>query len=74
MEARVDSNNAWYLLMRLRDVNPDGEEVVIVNIISFKTEAEAKRFVEAFDKSTKKTQGFMAWYKIINKNDFERIK
>jgi len=74
VEARVEPKNNWYLLMRLRDVNPDGEEVVTVNIISFKTEVEAKGFVEAFNKSTKKTRGFMAWYKIINKNDFERIK
>lgn len=74
MEARVDPDNDWYLLTRLRDVNPDGEVIETVNIISFKTKAEAQRFVGAFVKSTKKMQGFMASYMIVNRKDFERIK
>lgn len=74
MEARVDPSNDWYLLMRLRDVNPDGEVVETVNIVSFKTKAESQSFVDAFIKSTKKMQGFMASYMIVNRKDFERIK
>lgn len=74
MEARVDPNNAWYLLTRLQDVNPDGEIVTTLSIISFKTKAEAQDFVDAFIRSTKKMQGFTASYMIVNRKDFERIK
>lgn len=74
MEARVDPSNDWYLLMRLRDVNPNGEVVETISIISFKTKAEAQSFVDAFTRSTKKMQGFMASYMIVNRKDFERIK
>ena len=74
MEARVDPSNDWYLLMRLHDVNPDGEVVETVSIISFKTKTEAQSFVDAFARSTKKMQGFMASYMIVNRKDFERIK
>jgi len=74
MEARVDPKNNWYLLMRLHDVNPDGEVVETVNIISFKTITAAQFFVGAFAKSTKKMKGFIASYMIVNRKDFERIK
>lgn len=74
MEARVDPSNDWYLLTRLRDVNPDGEVVETVSIISFKTKTEAQSFVDAFTRSTKKMQGFMASYMIVNRKDFERIR
>ena len=74
MEARVDPNNTWYLLMRLRDVNPDGEVVETVSIISFKTKAAAQSFVGAFVRSTNKMKGFMVSYMIVNRKDFERIK
>lgn len=74
MEARVDPSNDWYLLTRLHDVNPDGEVVETLSIISFKTKAEAQSFVDAFTRSTKKMQGFMASYMIVNRKDFERIR
>ena len=74
MEARVEPSNDWYLLMRLRDVNPDSEVVETVNIISFKAKAEAQGFIRAFNISTKKMKGFMASYMIVNRKDFERIK
>lgn len=74
MEVRVDDNNSWYLLLRLQDVNPDGEVITTLNICSFKTKAEAQSFVDAFARSTKKMQGFMASYMIVNRKDFERIK
>ena len=74
MEARVEPNNAWYLLTRLQDVNPDGEIVTTLSIISFKTKAEAQDFVDTFARSTKKMQGFTASYMIVNRKDFERIK
>ena len=74
MEVRVDPSNSWYLLMRIKDVNSDGEVVETVNIISFKTIAAAQCFVGAFARSTKKMKGFMASYKIVNRKDFERIK
>lgn len=74
MEARVDPKNDWYLLMRIKDVNPDGEVVETVNIISFKTITAAQCFVGTFARSTKKMKGFMASYMIVNRKDFERIK
>lgn len=74
MEARVEPGNDWYLLMRLRDVNPDGEVVETVNIISFKAKAAAQHFIADFVRSTKKMKGFMASYMIVNRKDFERIK
>lgn len=74
MEARVEPENNWYLLMRFQDVNPDGEVVTTLNITSFKTKAKAQSFVEAFNKSTEKMRGFTASYMIVNRKDFERIK
>ena len=74
MEARVEPSNDWYLLMRIKDVNPDGEVIETLNIISFGTKAEAQGFVDAFAISTKKMKGFMASYMIVNRKDFERIK
>lgn len=74
MEARVEPSNDWYLLMRLRDVNPDGEVIETLNIISFKTITSAQCFVGAFARSTKKMKGFKASYMIVNRKDFERIK
>lgn len=74
MEVRVDPSNDWYLLTRLHDVNPDGEVVETISIISFRTKAEAQCFVGDYARSTKKMQDFMASYMIVNRKDFERIK
>lgn len=74
MEARVDSKNKWYLIMRIQDVNPDGEVVATLNIISFKSKAEAQGFVGAFNRSTKQIKALKASYLIVSKDDFERIK
>lgn len=74
MEARVDPENKWYLIMRIQDVNPDDEVVTTLNIISFKTKAEAQGFVGAFNKSTKQIKALNASYLIVNKDDFERIR
>lgn len=74
MEARVEPENDWYLLMRLQDVNPDGEVIITLNIISFKTKAEAQGFVGAFNRATKNAKSLNASYMIVNRKDFERIK
>ncbi len=74
MEARVDPENKWYLIMRIQDINPDGEVVTTLNIISFKAKAEAQGFIGAFNRSTKQIEALNASYLIVNKDDFERIR
>lgn len=74
MEARVDPKNKWYLIMRIQDVNPDGEVVTTLNIISFKAKAEAQVFIGAFYRSTKQIKALKVSYLIVNKDNFERIK
>ena len=74
MEARVEPENDWYLLMRLQDVNPDGEVITTLNIISFKTKAAAQVYTGVFYRSIKQIKGLKASYMIVNRNDFERIK
>ena len=74
MKVRVEDNNSWYLLLRLQDVNPDGEVITTLNIISFRTKAEAQCFVGDYARSTNELQDFKASYMIVNRKDFERIK
>lgn len=74
MEARVDPENKWYLIMRIQDVNPDGEIVATLNIISFKSKAAAQVHTGVFYRSIKQIKGLKASYLIVSKDDFERIK
>lgn len=74
MEARIDPDNNWLLITDTKMINPDNEVVNFVNIISFKTEAEAKGFVKSLTNCLEKATEDHMSYMIINRNNMERIK